>query len=55
MLIEDKLRELIQVQAPSMDLRSQALSVGMTTLREAGIEAIENGQATVEEVLNYTW
>ena len=54
MLMDDTLRDLIQQSAPATEIKKQALSQGMTTLRQAGIETIENGLTTVEEVLNYT-
>jgi type IV pilus assembly protein PilB len=54
MMIEDTVRDLIQQQAPVMEIRRHALGIGMTTLREAGIETVEKGLTTVEEVLNYT-
>jgi type II secretory ATPase GspE/PulE/Tfp pilus assembly ATPase PilB-like protein len=37
-----------------MDIKKRALELGMTTLRQAGIESIEAGMTTVEEVMNYT-
>jgi type IV pilus assembly protein PilB len=54
MMIEDTLRELILERAPAMDIKKRALELGMTTLRQAGIESIEAGMTTVEEVMNYT-
>ena len=54
MMVEDRLRELILNRAPALEIKRQALALGMNTLRQAGIQAIEEGLTTVEEVLNYT-
>lgn len=54
MMVDDSLRELILNQAPALEIKRRALELGMTTLRQAGISAIEDGLTTVEEVLNYT-
>lgn len=54
MVMDDGLRELVLKHAPAFEIKNLALSGGMTTLRDAGIEAVEAGVTTVEEVLNYT-
>ena len=54
MMVDDSLRELILSQAPALEIKRRALELGMTTLRQAGISAVEDGLTTVEEVLNYT-
>lgn len=52
--IEDSLRTMILEQSPSMLLKQRSIELGMRTLRHSGIEAIESGKTTVEEVLTYT-
>jgi type IV pilus assembly protein PilB len=54
MLVEDSLRDLILERAPALEIKRRALELGMTTLRQSGIDAVEEGLTTVEEVLNYT-
>ena len=54
MNIDDSLREMILSNSPAMVLKKRSIELGMRTLRQAGIESIEAGLTTVEEVLNYT-
>jgi type IV pilus assembly protein PilB len=54
MNIEDSLRELILARASGLSLKRRAMDLGMNSLRQSGIEAVEEGITTVEEVLNYT-
>lgn len=54
MRLDDSLRSLILQRAPAMEIKKRAMELGMTTLRQAGIETMENGLTSVEEVLNYT-
>ena len=37
-----------------MVLRQKAIELGMRTLREEGLQAIFDGETTVEEILKYT-
>ncbi len=48
------LRDLIAEGSPTRKLRDTARSEGMTTLRQAGLQAIREGATTVDEVLLYT-
>ena len=50
----DPIRELITENVPSIVLRQKAIELGMTTLREDGIQNIFEGNTTIEEVLKYT-
>ncbi len=50
----DPIRELITQNVPSIVLRQKAIELGMTTLREDGIQNIFEGNTTIEEVLKYT-
>ena len=52
--VTEALRELIVSGASLVDLRQRAIGEGLVTLRAAGIEAILNGDTTIEEVLKYT-
>lgn len=50
----DPIRDLITQNVPSIVLRQKAIELGMTTLREDGIQNIFEGNTTIEEVLKYT-
>lgn len=52
--LNDTLREMINQRAPGVVLRQKAIELGMRTLREEGLEAIFEGDTTVEEILKYT-
>lgn len=52
--INDILREMINQRAPGVVLRQKAIELGMRTLRDEGLQAIFDGETTVEEVLKYT-
>ena len=51
-VIDPKLSELITSQAPYSSLKEQALSGGMTTLRNYGWHKVSQGYTTIEEVLS---
>ena len=52
--ITDPIRDLITQKAPTLVIRSKAIELGMTTLREDGLRNIYDGATTIEEVLKYT-
>jgi len=52
--IGDTLREMINQRVPGVVLRQKAIELGMRTLREEGLQAIFDGETTVEEILKYT-
>lgn len=54
MPIGDPLRELILSGASALDLRREAVRLGMQTLRMAGINKLREGQTTVAEVAGTT-
>ena len=54
MTINDEIREAIMNNASSAELRELAVANGMTTMREAGIASIFDGQTTIEEVVKET-
>ncbi len=50
----DPIRDLITQNVPSIVLKQKAIELGMTTLRDDGIQNIFEGNTTIEEVLKYT-
>ncbi|MDB6115209.1 MAG: type secretion system protein [Lacunisphaera sp.] len=50
----DPLRELVVRGASLVEIRQKGIADGMTSLRDAGVQAIFAGDTTVEEVLKYT-
>lgn len=52
--INDILREMINQRAPGVVLRQKAVELGMRTLRDEGLQAIFDGETSVEEILKYT-
>jgi type IV pilus assembly protein PilB len=54
MCLDDEIRDLIQKQASTQILRTEARKRGMRTLRESGLLAIYDGVTTIEEVARET-
>lgn len=54
LVISEPLRELVNQRAPTSVIRARAMELGMTTLRQAGVRSIMDGETTVEEVMKYT-
>jgi type IV pilus assembly protein PilB len=54
LVINNQMIELISKNAPTSTLRTKAIELGMRTIREDGLQAIINGETTVDEVLRYT-
>ena len=54
MAMTDSLRESVLSGASSAELKRQAMTEGMRTLRQSGVEKILEGQTTVEEVMRVT-
>ncbi len=54
MIGSDSVKEAILNGATTNDLRRVAMSAGMKTLREAGLESIYDGVTTIEEVVKET-
>lgn len=52
--MNNQMIELISKNAPTSTLRTKAIELGMRTIREDGLQAIINGETTVDEVLRYT-
>ncbi|OGG61903.1 hypothetical protein A3C87_00715 [Candidatus Kaiserbacteria bacterium RIFCSPHIGHO2_02_FULL_49_34] len=51
MAMNDELRELAQKQTGAAVIRKQAIKGGMTTMFEDGLQKVERGVTTIEEVL----
>jgi type II secretion system protein E len=54
LLIDDSIRELILAKASSADIKKKALSQGMKTLKDHGLQEISKGKTSFEEVLRVT-
>lgn len=54
MEVDEGIRELVLRRAPATEIKRQALSGGMRTLRDSGILKVKRGITTVEEVLRVT-
>ncbi|MBN2842007.1 MAG: Flp pilus assembly complex ATPase component TadA [Sedimentisphaerales bacterium] len=54
MTVNDEIREAIMANASSAELRELAVRNGMTTMRDAGIAAIYDGQTSIEEIVKET-
>jgi len=54
MTINNEIREMIATGAAASALGEKARELGMRTLREDGLQAIFNGETSVDEVLRYT-
>lgn len=52
--ITDEIRELIMRRATVKEIKDKAISLGMRTLREDGIEKVKKGITTIDEVLRVT-
>lgn len=50
----DPIKDMITQNVPSIVLKQKAIELGMSTLREDGIQNIFEGNTTIEEVLKYT-
>lgn len=54
MIPDEKIRDLTIAKAPHEEIKKQAITAGMITLKEDGIQKIKEGITTVEEVLRVT-
>lgn len=54
LVIDDDIRDLVLARASSREIKEKAVSLGMRTLYEDGIEKVKRGITTVEEVLRVT-
>lgn len=49
--VTEGIRELILAMKPAPDIKKQAMKEGMATMFEDGLEKVEKGITTIEEVL----
>jgi general secretion pathway protein E len=54
LVIDDDIRDLVLARSSSREIKDKAVSLGMRTLYEDGIEKVRKGITTVEEVLRVT-
>ncbi len=54
LVVNDEIRNMIMAKATSRELREKAISLGMKTLRQDGIEKVMKGITTADEVLRVT-
>ncbi|HIJ59099.1 MAG TPA: type IV-A pilus assembly ATPase PilB [Nitrospirae bacterium] len=55
MTVNDEIKELILQGASAAEIKKLAIKSGMSTLRQTGINKIEQGLTTIEEVLRVTF
>jgi type IV pilus assembly protein PilB len=53
--VKDEIKELILQGASVMDIKKQAVSLGMKTLRRSGLMKVKSGLTSLEEVLENTF
>jgi type IV pilus assembly protein PilB len=54
MLLKDPLKDLILQGASTTELKHEAIRLGMNTLRRSGLNKINEGMTTLEEILRVT-
>jgi type IV pilus assembly protein PilB len=54
MPVVDELKELVLSRASNFDIKKKAISLGMKTLRQAGMTKIKEGVTTIDEILRTT-
>jgi type IV pilus assembly protein PilB len=52
--MSDPVRDLINERQPTLVIREKAIALGMTTMREHGIQCLLDGYTTVDEIVKYT-
>jgi general secretion pathway protein E len=54
LVVDNEIRQMISAKADASEIKSAAVSKGMKTLMEDGIDKVSNGITTIEEVLRVT-
>jgi type IV pilus assembly protein PilB len=54
LLVTDPIKEMIMKKASSSEIKQKAVSLGMRTLKDDGLEKIKEGITTVDEVMRVT-
>ena len=49
--VEDQVRELVMKSADASEIKRMAMSLGMRTLRQDGVDKVRRGITTAEEVM----
>ncbi len=52
--VKDPIRHLINERSPTLVIREKAIEIGMTTMRQHGIQCLLDGYTTVDEIVKYT-
>ncbi len=52
--VSDPIRNLINERQPTLVIREKAIELGMTTMRQHGIQCLLDGYTTVDEIVKYT-
>jgi type IV pilus assembly protein PilB len=52
--VTDPIRNLINERQPTLVIREKAIALGMTTMRDHGIQCLLDGYTTVDEIVKYT-
>ncbi|MBL7032189.1 MAG: type IV-A pilus assembly ATPase PilB [Nitrospira sp.] len=55
MTVKDEIKELVLKGASTMELKQEAIRLGMKTLRMAGLSKVAEGVTTVDEILRVTF
>ncbi len=55
MPVKEALKELILQGASSLDIKREAISLGMVTLRQSGVRKVMDGMTTIEEILRVSF
>jgi len=54
MPFREEIKDLVLRGGSGLDIKREAVSLGMKTLRQAGLSRVEEGMTTLEEVLRVT-
>ena len=54
MAVNDPLKDLILQGSSTAELKSEAIRLGMVTLRRSGLNKVAEGMTTLEEILRVT-
>jgi len=55
MPVKEALKELILQGASSLDIKREAISLGMVTLRQSGVRKVMDGMTSIEEILRVSF
>lgn len=54
LVMNPRLAELIEKEEPASVIKDKAVEMGMRTIRQDGVNAVLNGESTLDEVVRYT-